>query len=468
MTVVEEGDEGDGQDPVYEDPESAEVVERRTPTRPAPPPPGEMTDLVAAQGRIKDLEAEVKKADETKKATDEEIARLRAEVARANRIANEAVAAAGDTPPAGGPTAELPRQAINANQLVVLKDFNGDDGEDIEILIAQVERGVKAFGWTEEQTASMVHTKLLSKAARWLQSAIKSAEPMDDNLFRWTNQGRVRGLKANLLLRFKEGLNERGAVEAILNLNQHAGESVDEFYDRVVLAMDRKNYNVEDKETPAYRNRLKEDIFIFFGAGLRSELRIQALGGPTQPRTATNLLKAARNAELERKKQKTPKQLLGMAQAAAEEEAEEKEAAAGPSLDDLASQVDAIRRQMRGGPSSGCFGCNSQDHYVAQCPRRARRLGPARGRGRPSPASSSSAKTKPRAPPPRRGAFRPRGGKTGWSFMAISNDSNAEPIEFDADDDWVNGLVQDLGAEDPASGRDEADEDKDEHDPNAH
>ena len=374
-------------------------------------------------------------------------------------------AAAGGDAPGGGanpppaaavvpavlPAAEQPRR-INANQLVLLKEFKGEEGEDVEVLLAQVDRGIQAFAWTEEQTASMVQTKLVDKAARWLRSALKTANPRRDDLSVWSNNGAVRGLRDNIIRRFKEGINERGAVEAVVDLNQKVGESVDEFHDRVVIAMDHKNYNVVDKDTDEYRQRLEADIFIFFGAGLKTEIRIQAMGGMNQPRTVEALLRAARNAELERKRQKVPKSILTLSEGSASErqacEAEEKTDGETLTLSSVAAQIDALKRQVAGrGKSQGkCFNCYQFGHYAAQCTAPPKQAGPGRGRGRG------------------RGMLRGRGGRGNfgrggfvnnnrrYKLMAIATDGSEETITVDADAQWVQENLLSSGEAEDAAG----------------
>jgi hypothetical protein len=277
-----------------------------------------------------------------------------------------------------------PAMAVNANQLAVLGEFKGEEEEDIELYTLMVDRCAIAFAWDDAITSQLVQTRLKGAAGRWLRSRIKTSVATD-HLTRWTPAANVAqsGMRYALLTRFREGLNERGAVEAVSELKQRPTESVDEFYDRVVLAMDRKNYRAtaDEKDGVAYKTRLTDDVFTFFAAGLHEDVRLQALGGPTPPVTANTLLSAARNAELERKKNKKPKYLTELA---LDEEKETQGAAAAlpggdAMLSELRAEIDALKSTMS---AVECWKCGKKGHISHYCPTApSSQRGRARGRG---------------------------------------------------------------------------------------
>ncbi len=125
--------------------------------------------------------------------------------------------------------------SLNANQLVLLSNFSGSESEDIETFCLQVKQCMEAFGWTQNATSQMVQTKLTGSAGTWLRGLIKMAPDTDAlGLWEvWNGNDLVpdKGLKYFLLLRFREGMNEKGAVAAVTSLTQSAQESVDDFYD---------------------------------------------------------------------------------------------------------------------------------------------------------------------------------------------------------------------------------------------
>ena len=343
---------------------------------------------------------------------------------------------------------------VNANQLNVLGEFSGADNEDAIAFAMKVRQCQGTFGWTEFVTATMVELSLRGVAARWLRSLAMTSGP-NDNLDQWevpdpvygrqvvgAAPGRVgirrvlpdTGLRHHLLHRFRQQMNEGAAVEAVTDLKQRAGESVDEFYDRVVIAMDIKNHRVGEQERRGnrYKERLRDDVYTFFAAGMNNDIRQQALGGPEagKPTTALALLEAARNAELERKRVKKPKFLssLDQQQGPSEDQQDggregeqQQEPLSSYALHELMYELDAIRSRISGLADVACWNCGQRGHYSFDCTVKGNRpaggrggkggftsAGRGRGGARPSAAASGGgSKWKPAAAkkaPPKRGA----------------------------------------------------------------
>ena len=101
------------------------------------------------------------------------------------------------------------------------------------------------------------------------------------------------------------------AVDAVRDLNQRDEETVSRFYDRVLLALDRKNYIYTDvqKAEQAYIRSFNHDLTTFFLGGLREVIRKRVLGGQDPPNTPDNALAAARAAEAELNKNKPIRQI---------------------------------------------------------------------------------------------------------------------------------------------------------------
>lgn len=276
----------------------------------------------------------------------------------------------GDALPARGVT-------INANQLAVLGTFKGQQEEDIDLFLMQTKRVAQAFAWPSTNISQMVQTRLQDQAAIWLRSHL-ALSPESDMLHEWVvaNQP-TKGLRAALIARFRNGANERAAVDAVSDLKQRPQESVDEFYSRVGLAMDVKNFRAteEEKLLPAYRARLHDEVFTFFGAGLQEEIRIQAMGGPTPPKTDTALLEAARNAEQERKRTKKPKYLAELGTSGPEEGATCDADGATPDqlqVAELKAELDAMKKQLKRTMEGRtdkvrCFRCKKFGHMSYDC-----------------------------------------------------------------------------------------------------
>ena len=354
--------------------------------------------------------------------------------------------------------------ALNANQLNFLRDFSGAPEDDVEVQVVSVNRARDLFGWTPEQTAHMASAKLKGEAARWLRAALKTQDDTIENLEKWeASAGEPQAadhvlnvlanplkkfLKDKLLERFRESVNQLGAVDAVMDLRQKPGEEVSAFFDRVSLAVDRKNHHEADRTTAAYRLRLKREIFAFFAAGLHDDLRIQALGGPIPPDDTDALLVACKNAELERKRMKKPKDISAIgssmeeattsasapastnAQAAGETAGSTNGAGIAPGPLDLAAlaeQIDALRQEVQK-QNFTCFRCGEKGHFIKECPHappagfRPTQFRPVfRGRGRPFRARGRGGF----------GGFRPRSGVRGRRPQRMfAFEENPETGEF--------------------------------------
>jgi hypothetical protein len=284
--------------------------------------------------------------------------------------------------------------ALNANQLAVLGDFNGKEDDDIELFCIQVTRCMGSFGWNQTQASQMVQTRLKGRAGMWMRATLKQLGD-DAHLDVWQhldNNNAVvdeTGLRYHLLKRFQEPLTGRGAVEAVSDLKQRAGETVDEFHDRVILAMDRKNYrqSAAQRAQQAYKERLIDDSYTFIAAGLQEDIRKAVLGGPglAQAGNAADqleaLMVAARNAEKEKKKEKKPKWLSELQRVDSmpdlvgpeEDEKAEQSAPAAPSqeLSEIRLELEEIKKLL-GRADLVCWACNKKGHFSSNCPNKGR------------------------------------------------------------------------------------------------
>ena len=340
----------------------------------------------------------------------------------------------------GGPAgAREPR--INANQLAILGKFKGEESEDIEEFILLVERCITAFTWDQQMTSAMVQTSLEGAAARWLRSLLKLSTPAD-HMDDWIHDVEVNGvrvvsgLKKFMLARFKEAMNERGAVEAISDLKQKAGEIVSDFYDRVVLAMDRKNYRdtPADRREPAYKEKLKMDTYTFFAAGLQEDIRRQALGGPSPPATCELLLTAARNAELEKRKATTKPKYLSEITGEGEGTAEG-ETSAAFQLSELRNELAALKSQFSGNANVECWNCHKNGHISFNCPS-PKRTSPGGFRGR---APAGPRRFPPRTGGPRKFVVRPAQRRSAPSRMTVKRGGKIYELVETQDQDQQEG-----------------------------
>ena len=95
-------------------------------------------------------------------------------------------------------------------------------------------------------------------------------------------------------------------MDAVQDLKQAEGETVSRFFDRVGLAMDRKNYifTAAQKQQQQYLDSLNHDLNTFFLGGLLPGIRRRVLGSADPPANPDAAPDAAKAAEVEEQKSK--------------------------------------------------------------------------------------------------------------------------------------------------------------------
>ena len=309
---------------------------------------------------------------------------------------------------------------VTGSQITATNFYDGTT--DVDIYIAHVERNQVQFRWTQNQTAAVIKNKLQGEAASWLHFLTQTNQVVDT----WDL------LRVALRNRFQLEFNEQTARKAVMNLNQKDQESVHSFYERITDAMDKKNhgYTADEKQQAPYQDALLRDIFTFFSAGLKQDIVDKAMAGANPPRTAADLLRAARIVEVQLEKEKSHK-LLVSAVSTEEEKKLVPETSAATAASKLEQEVAALQEgfkslrgqwngrrnfrqrggfrgrsfggrgnfgrgfQQRSGNPRGrpanltCFKCNGTGHYSFECPSQQAPpvQGANRGRGRGSGSS---------------------------------------------------------------------------------
>ena len=295
-------------------------------------------------------------------------------------------------PPQLDPNAQ--GNAVKGGQLNNLSNFDGCPSTDIEGWLSTVDRALLQFGWSQVSATAAAKSKLVGVAGKWL----RAQEIRNIILDNWNSNAaddELTSLRRALVARFAIQDNVLMATDAVANLKQTSRETVSEFFDRVVVCIDKKNYNytTQEKTGADYLNNIEKDIYTFFGAGLLEIYRQGTLGGVNPPKTSNTLLTAAVAVEREHKRNQKHAEVhaVGAVKAPVTSETDGKQMSA------ILSQLKRLNAGGRGGgnsPRGGgqgaqaqggstdfkCFNCQGYGHYIDRCSSSPR--GGPRGRGR--------------------------------------------------------------------------------------
>ena len=199
--------------------------------------------------------------------------------------------------------AEAPEVAANEtvdNSITRLQVWrgNGKDATTIELWIDQVDRTATQKGWNAQRTAAAVCDALKDTAARWM-AVIKSnhnkAEILDD----WDQ------LKPALKKRFADALTATQKQAFVRGLVQANNETVQDFYDRVALALSKVHQgpraglegNEVDGQRTGYDKSLDVTTGTLFIAGLKQDTREYVEINMTEKDTSEKILDLAIKSE---------------------------------------------------------------------------------------------------------------------------------------------------------------------------
>ena len=277
-------------------------------------------------------------------------------------------------PPLADPVAHNVFAVVaSANQLATIPEFCGKQTENIRLWITQIERSQKQFNWDDASTSAATQSRMQGAAASWLQSEMilgrKYPAFAGDN-----------GLRQALLKRFAEQITQLSAIKALKEITQKKGESIDEFRDRLMVALDRKNFHIPDaeKEGEEYKRNIQSELFSFMGAGMLDEVRTRTMATPRPPTNADELVVAARAVECELLNC-TSKQTYAVDDLKNEIEtivAEVLKKSSGQDKSDRKKQATNVSATTR------CYRCQGFAHMAADCPSKHKTWPKHFGRGR--------------------------------------------------------------------------------------
>ena len=273
--------------------------------------------------------------------------------------------------------------AVQAAQVNSLETLTGESGPEAERFISTMERLILLYDWTDTQACNIAQMKFKGAAQDWIRAeaalgtTYTSWQGVEANAAANPPRVAAKSLKTELEKRFGETKTVGSAVAAMANLKQRHNETVSAFYDRVRLAVQKKNYNVPEADrNDAYRAQMREDIRTFLICGLRKEYQERVLGVANPPDTLEGIMSTVRAAEKEYDTQMKAMAALGG------ETMEEK-----PHQEEEGYSINAIGRGQgyRGnsGPAGGmnrgrgavgrgtdrvrCYYCNNIGHMVREC-----------------------------------------------------------------------------------------------------
>jgi hypothetical protein len=208
------------------------------------------------------------------------------------------------------------KMPVTPQQLATIPLYSG--ATDVELYFAALERAADLYTWDDGETCTAAKSRLAGAGEIFLESLRKQHVECVVYLDRAAAGAGANavaaqtGIKKRLRVRFGEIVTEIAAADAVTSLHQKTGETVSDFNDRCVVAIDRMNHTYTDiqKQQPAYQGHFTAMLYTFLASGLKEEIRSRTLGAATPPRTAEALLTAAKSVESEMARSRKTKTMM--------------------------------------------------------------------------------------------------------------------------------------------------------------
>ena len=262
-------------------------------------------------------------------------------------------------PPAGAAAANP--AAVTPAQLQSLPLFDGKRGEGFINWLECLETAQVTYGWTIDSLIQVAKAKGGAAVAEWDRgNRLRGVHPQA-----WEG---VNGYKTLLGKRFGPKYTAATAVNAVADLKQRPRESCAQFLDRVVLAVNRQNFNIPDvqKASAVYRSVFDAAIISHFGAGLKDEISSVVLGQADAPNTVSGMLDAAEAVEAEMAKVGPP----GASALAVHDGQEDMDPLADLTarFEELVAAIGWNRKKPFDKSKVKCYNCNKPGHFRNECP----------------------------------------------------------------------------------------------------
>ncbi len=168
-----------------------------------------------------------------------------------------------NTPPP--PAVPPPQAQVSAGQLNAVDKYDGES--DVTPFLRRISQHITQFGWSEQQTASIVQNRLVGKAQTWLESRLVLGHVFAGN-DAWTAND---GLRSALLERFGPRETVASSSKELATLSIRSSELPRDFLDRVKVAIGRADERVTpeaQRATPEHREYVARDIYKWFSRGI--------------------------------------------------------------------------------------------------------------------------------------------------------------------------------------------------------